>query len=471
MLRLDLCIVTSLNVGDHRFGIPNGDSHPKGQTSMIRLFVTSVLLALMLVQPTRAQTLIRDAEIERALAELAAPVVSAAGLNARSIRVLVIKDSSLNAFVVDTENVFIHSGLLLKLKSPDEVQAVIAHEVAHIANGHILRRSANAASARTVAGLGVLLSAVAAASGAGGAAAGLAAGSQSTANRVFLSHTRAEEAAADQAGIRYMVSAGLDPNAAARVLDLFQGQEALRPSRQDPYLRSHPLTTDRLRAIRGYAAAHAGKHTKPDNADIYWYGRLQAKLGAFTQNSRYTLRRIGKNDGSEFALLRKAIAYHRLPNAGEAEANMRKLLKLRPDDPYYHELYAQILLESRRVKASVKAYERAVRLAPGQPLILAGHGRALLADGQAKAALSVLERARGRDAKNPRMLRDLAVAYAKTGNQGMASLATAERYAISGRLRDAGIHAQRASDLLPRGSSGWLRAQDILAIAERVKKR
>ena len=53
----------------------------------------------------------------------------------------------------------------------------------------------------------------------------------------------------------------------------------------------------------------------------------------------------------------------------------------------------------------------------------------------------------------------------------MASLVTAERYAIQGRLKDAGIHAQRASDLLPRGSGGWQRAQDVLSAAEAANRK
>jgi predicted Zn-dependent protease len=57
------------------------------------------------------------------------------------------------------------------------------------------------------------------------------------------------------------------------------------------------------------------------------------------------------------------------------------------------------------------------------------------------------------------------------GNRGMASVLTAERYAMAGRLKDARIHAERASDLLPRGSPGWQRAQDILVAAETAEKR
>jgi predicted Zn-dependent protease len=82
----------------------------------------------------------------------------------------------------------------------------------------------------------------------------------------------------------------------------------------------------------------------------------------------------------------------------------------------------------------------------------------------------VLERARSRDSADARILRDLGQAYARVGKPGLASLATAERYALSGRLKDAAIHANRASGLLARGSSPWQRAQDVLTAAKAAPK-
>jgi predicted Zn-dependent protease len=69
------------------------------------------------------------------------------------------------------------------------------------------------------------------------------------------------------------------------------------------------------------------------------------------------------------------------------------------------------------------------------------------------------------------MLRDLSVAYAQSKQPGMAALVTAERYALRGRLKDAGIHAKRATGLLPRGSGPWQRAQDVLIASERAAKK
>lgn len=427
------------------------------------------LLALTMAAQAQAQTIIRDAEIERGLQELAAPVLRAAGLPG-SVRVIVVQDGALNAFVVDPRHIFIHSGLLMRLDDPAQVQAIIAHEAAHIANGHFTRRAANAGNAGTVARLGLLLGVAAGvASGDASAGIGVAAGTASSAQRVFFSHTRAEEASADAAAIGYMVSAGVDPTAFLEVLDIFRGQEALSASRQDPYLLTHPLTRDRLRAIR--ARTGGLEETEPDTETLYWYQRSLGKLTAFLRAPSWTLRRVGRTDNSEIARLRRAIAYHRQPDTERALAEVGALVQMRPSDPYYHELRGQILYESRRYGPAVAAYARAVELAPREPLILAGYGRALLAaDTQSgnRQALEVLNRARARDPFNPRLLRDLALAHARLGQNGLASAATAERYALMGRFEDAAIHGTRASGLLPQGSPGWLRAQDVLNVAQRV---
>ena len=424
-------------------------------------------LAIVMALPAKAQGLIRDAEIERGLREISAPILNAAGLSPSRVRVLLINDSSLNAFVADPNTIFIHTGLVLRMNRVEELQAVIAHEAAHISNGHLTRRMANLKAARRGALVGLALSLAAGAANPR-AGAGVAIGTQETAKRLFFAHTRAEEAAADQSAARYMARAGVDPSAAVDVLNIFRGQEALSVGRQDPYTRTHPLTRDRIRAMQGVAAAYK-ENARDDPRAQAWFAQVQTKLSAFLRAPGWTLNRVKNNDTSANALMRKAVAYHRRPDRKRAFANINALVQARPDNPYAHELRGQIHLENRDFGTAVNAYGRAVQLAPNEPLILAGYGRALMAlntaDGNARA-LQVLEKSRQRDALNPRMLRDLATAYAKAGNNGMASLTTAERYALSGRLKDAAVHAKRAEGLLPRGSAPWQRAQDMIFAAQ-----
>ncbi len=450
---------------------------PGAGAALLRRAVLMIAGAAVLLAPAAAaaQGLIRDPDIEHGLRELARPVLAEAGLSPAQVRVLLVDDRRLNAFVIDGRHIFLTTGLMLRLASAAEMQAVIAHEAAHIANGHITRRISNLDNARTAAAMGVLIAlAVGAASGRADAAGGLATGIASSAMGVFLSHTRAEESSADQAAVRYLVRAGIDPAAMLRVLEVFRGQEALSEGRQDPYVRTHPLTRDRIRALEGFAAAAAGGGGRGGDTAAYWYARAHGKLSAFVNNPAATLRAVRADDRSDAALIRRAVAHHRQADLGAALAAIDALIARRPEDPYAHELRGQILLESRQFAAAAQAYGRAAALAPGEPLMLAGQGRALLAIGtpdSERQALTVLEAARARDQADPRLLRDLAVAYAKAGNAGMASVVTAERYALAGRMEDAALHARRAVGLLARGTPGWNRAQDVLRAAEAVENR
>ena len=431
----------------------------------------AALLWLAMTLQAGAATLIRDADIEHALSELARPILQTAGLSPNSVKVLIIQDDTMNAFVLDNNHIFIHSGLLLRMKTAAMLQSVIAHEAAHIANGHMARRSQNMARANTISGLGVALAAAAAAaSGRGDAAAGLGLGIGGSARRVFMSHTRAEESAADSDGLRYMERAGVDTRGFSDVLNLFRGQEVLSEGRQDPYARTHPLSRDRMRAVEAYIQARRGEVT-PDPAAQYWFARINGKLSAFLRAPRWTLDRLDQSGTADIALMREAVAWHRTPDPSRAIAAVDRLVAMRPKDPFVHDLRGQILLESRQFGAAVNAYKQAAALAPQNALILAGYGRALLAADQPKAALQALTTARDRDFRNAMMLRDLAVAYARTGQDGMASLVTAERFALMGRLPDALIHANRALGLLPRGSAPFNRAQDVVFAAEAAAKQ
>lgn len=428
---------------------------------------TAVGLAMAPVQAA-AISLIRDAEIERTVERLTTPILRAAGLPQETVNIYIVNDRNLNAFVAGGRNIFLHTGLLEELETPGALMGVIAHETGHITGGHIARRTVNARAAQGPALIGSLL-AVAAAAAAGNAAAGaaVALGSQTAVQRAFLRFNRAEEAAADQAALLYLERAGVSPEGFRDVLRLFRGQEVLSFGNLDPYTLTHPLSTQREQLI-AQAADAAQEKTYPANPERdYWHARMRAKLEGFLDTPARVLDRYADAEPTEFVRYARAVALHRLPSPDEAVAEVDRLIALRPDDPYYLELKGQILFESGRAEAALPHYRRAVALAPDEVLLRAGLGRVLLAQDTPETdreALRILESARRADAGDPSMLRDLAIAYDRSGDRGMATLLTAERYALRGARQDAILHARRASALLSEGSPGWLRAQDILAM-------
>ncbi len=416
-----------------------------------------VLVAL----PSFGSSLLRDADIENAFSELSKPILQAAGLSPNGVKIMLVDDMRPNAFVIDNKHIFITSGLALRTRTPEMFQSIIAHEAAHIVYGHVTRRGQNISNARSVAAFGLALGIMTGAfSGNAELGTSLALGASSSASRAFLTHTRAEESAADQSAISYMAKARIDVKGMADVLDIFIGQENLSPGRQDPYLRSHPLSRDRRRVVMGRVAAQPPP--KQSKTARYWHDRAIGKLSAFMRSPDWTLKNAQSSVHKDVNYLRRAVALSRQGKLVAAIREISKAQSLRPNDAYLQDLKAELYMRNKKFKRAANEYRKATDLDGNNALILAGYGRALLASEQTSKALSVLKQSRQRDFRNLRMLRDLAVAFSKTNQNGMASLITAERFALQGKTKDAKLHARRALDTLPRGSPGWQSAEDML---------
>lgn len=428
-----------------------------------------ILLFGLVATPGLSQGLIRDAEIEYGLEKISEPLFEAAGLAFGGIDLFIVNSSSLNAFVLGND-IYIHAGLLQRLSRVEQVQAVIAHEIGHITGGHLAQRGARIGQTNTLAGLGLALGVAIAAGGGAGAGAGVAAGLSDAAVKDFLAFTRAQEASADQTGALILAAAGINPIAALEVFELFKGQEFVSASRRDAYVRTHPLTSQRIQYLESVAERYASLPRNGAEESRYWYERSKTKLAGFRSSPDSFLRRIDPNDSGEIATLGRAIGYFRLPDRAKSRSAMQRLLELRPDDPFYHDLNAELLLEGGNAQDAIAAYETALSYRPFDAQMLAGLGRAQLAlgtDAADRDALQTLQKSYARDPRDRRMLRDLSVAFAKNGQNALASLMTAERYALGGNFREATIHAERALKQLPPGSSGALKAQDILVVAQR----
>lgn len=440
----------------------------------LRCVAAGLAALAALAAPAAAQGLIRDAEIEGTIAAIAAPVFRGAGVSPDSVKIYLIGDRRLNAFVAGGRNIFLFTGLLQKLERPAQIQAVLAHEVGHINGGHLARRQIEAQNVGGAMALGVLLAIAAGVAGSPDAAAAVLTGSTSVIQRSFLAFSRAEEASADQAGLTYLERAGINPTGLVEVLDIFRGQEVLSVGRADPYAQTHPLSQDRLDLVERRVAASPHRASPDDPALVARMARMRAKLDGFLDRPERVLRGIPEGATDELSLLRRAVALYRLPDPPGALRAVDALIAKRPRDPYAIELKAQFLLETGRAAEAVPLYREAVRLAPREPLLRASLGRALVGLGTAEAdaeALRLLEAATRDDPANAGALRDLALVHARRGEEGLAALATAERFALGTRFRDVAIHAKRAAAQLPEGSPGWLRAQDLILAAERMAKK
>ncbi|MHB9880787.1 M48 family metalloprotease [Pacificimonas sp. ICDLI1SI03] len=437
----------------------------------LRHFLILTLALLLVARPAAAQSILRDAETEAWLHRLASPLAAAAGLDPRNLEMVLVNDPSLNAFVAGGQRIYIHSGTLLQADDVNQIQGIVAHEMGHIAAGHSIRfGSEGGKAASSISILSLLAAGAAMAMGGGEAGMALLGLGQRAALGTMLSFSRQQESRTDQAGARYLETAGVSGKGMLSFFKKIQNQEYRLAIPQDnDYVRTHPLTGDRIQALENILV-RSPYWDKPADVQLEAdFERIQAKLYGFIEDPTRTLSKYPESDTSPAAHVARAYAYHKgaFPDASAREADA--LLAENPDDPYVLELKGQVMLESGRPKEALVPLERAVALAPDQPLIATLLGHALLATEDQKnvpRAAEVLKEAVRQDRQNPFGWYQLGIAYSKLGDDARAALASAEQYSMSREPRLAASNAQVAMAGLPRGSPDWLRAQDVLLVAQ-----
>lgn len=433
----------------------------------------ALLLAVTLsVQPAMAQSILRDAETEALFAEMSADIIQAAGLQPKHVQIVLIQDKEINAFVAGGQIVYMHSGLIVQAKNVNEVQGVIAHELGHVAGGHIIRSSEGMKTATGITLLSLLLGAAAIAAGAGEAGAGIMAAGQQAALGKFLAFTRTQESSADSAAASYMAKAGISGKGLISFFKTLQNVEfRYAIPQEDSYGRTHPLTGERIAALQEVVEKDPAWNKPSDPALEAKFQRVKAKLAGFVTEPRQTLVKYPVTDVSIPARYARAYAWHRSAYPEKALEEADALLRMVPHDPYFLELKGQILLESGRPKDALPLLREATDLTRAQPLIAATFGHALLAT-EDKAHLAeatrVLKAAVAKDNDNPFAWYQLGVVYEREGDLPRAQLATAERYSLMGEAGRALVSAEAAMGGIAKGSPDWIRAQDI-AMASRAE--
>ena len=447
-----------------------------------RLLLWLAALSTALVQPLapaaaqgRPLQLIRDAEIEAIIRSYATPLFQVAGLDPQAIDVYLVNDKSINAFVAGGQNLFINTGLLMAAQDPLEIIGVIAHETGHIAGGHIAQRGGaiEDASALLIASyvLGIL---GAIASGRGEVAQAVISGGSDLALKGLLSFTRSQEQSADQAALAYLNGSGLSPIGLVRFMEKLRGQEVLLAVNQDPYLSTHPLTSDRIDFLEREAAKSPNLDRPAPAAIQQMHARMRAKLIGFLQSRGAVDQAYPPEDQSLPARYAHAILEYRDGQIARALELIDDLLRELPSDPFFLEMKGQMLFEYGRIAEALPVYEAAVAAMPQAAQIRIMLARSQIEMNQREQdakAIRNLELVLVSEPRNSFAWRLLATAYGRGGNDGMAALALAEAALWRGEFEDSQRHAERALDLLPRNSPAWLQADDVAREAARLLEK
>ncbi|WP_294004015.1 M48 family metalloprotease [Sphingomonas sp.] len=433
-----------------------------------------LLLFFAAAQPAAAQSLLRDSETELMFRDISNPLISAAGLDPKSVKIVLLNDPEINAFVAQGQIVYIHSGLLTAADNVNQLQGVIAHELGHVAGGHAIRIYDGARQATGITILSLLLGAAAIAAGAGDAGFGIIAAGQQAALGNFLSFSRAQESTADLAGASYLSKAGVTGKGSLEFFKKLQNQEyRLAIYSKDSYDRTHPLSSERIQALEQIYKKDPAWAKPIDPKLEARFERVKAKLlGYVTPKQAVTL--YPESNQSIPAHYARAYAYHLGAYPDKANAEAEALLATSPDDPFFLELKGQILLEGGHPKDAIAPLRKAVAQAPDQPMIAVTLGHALIASEDSKnfaEAKQVLKNAVNRDNDNPFAWLQLGIVYDHEGDEPRAALASAEQNNLEGKNKIALASAKMAMAGLPPGTPDYLRAQDIAMVSEEAVKK
>src|SRR5712691_1129204 len=393
-------------------------------------------------------SVIRDAEIEELLRDYTRPILKAAGLAAQNVQVVILNDRAFNAFVADGRRIFVFVGALTDSTTPNQIIGVLAHETGHLAGGHLARMREQLATAQTAAIIAMILSAGAVVAGSqsrdnsmGQAAPGIIMAPQETIRRTLLAYARGQEEMADRAGVKFLNMTSQSPKGMLETFERFANDTLFLARSVDPYLLTHPMPRERIAALQALAQ-ESPYFNRIDSPELQArHDMMRAKLYGFTDRLDTILRRYPQSNNSLPARYARAIAYYRFGNPHEAIANIDSLIASQPNNPYFHELKGQALLEAGKAReALVQSGDRAL----------------------AEQAIPELRIVLQKEPDAALGYRVLAMAFGQKGDQPNADLASAQAAFNEGDFKTARQLAARSQRAFPSGSSGWLKADDIV---------
>jgi predicted Zn-dependent protease len=190
------------------------------------------------------------------------------GSGAYNFEVFAVKDSSINAFALPGGFIGFHTGLLVSAETDSEVASVMGHETGHVLQRHLARQMDQQTTNTMIALAGILLGALAASRNPG-AASGLMQGGQAVAVNNQLSYSRDAEREADRIGFQILAASGYDVNGAPGFFQRLQKATGIMDSGVPSYVRTHPLTTDRIADMQDRARNIANRNV-PTVVEFYF---------------------------------------------------------------------------------------------------------------------------------------------------------------------------------------------------------
>lgn len=395
-------------------------------------------------------TLVDDPEVNSYINSLGHRLVTNSDDPGRSFTFFVVPDNSVNAFAAPGGFIGIHTGLMLTSEAESELASVMAHEIAHVTQRHILRnfeRSKRMSIPMTAAMIAAALLGVADPSAGSAAIMAVQAGNV----QMQLDYSRAHEAEADNLGMQTLVNAGFDPNAMPRFFERLQIAGRFYGGNQIPeFLRTHPITVSRIADARGRAA---NLEPRPQIRDTKKFYLMREKVRVMTSsNLRELIKtyedKLKDNTAEDESVTRYGYALALLKNSNYTQARdeINDLIDLDDNQLSYHLVLADIEIALGRMGAALAIYNDFQRVYPDDWALSIKQVQALLRANQPRKAITILQRQLDVGESSADLYRLLAKAYGDMGQKSKSHVWLAEHYHSSGQLMQAADQLRIAAD-------------------------
>jgi predicted Zn-dependent protease len=444
-------------------------------TLKLTALTTAVALALtptLAAAQQKGPATLRDTEAEQLLRDYTRPILRAAGMEKQNIQMVIINESVFNAFVADGRRIFVNYGAMMQSETPNQIIGVLAHETGHLAGGHLAKLRERLAEAQTQMIIAMLLGAGAMVAGRGGGSGLTQAGAAAMSapgeviKRTLLSYVRQQEENADKAGVKFLTATGQSARGMYETFKRFTDESLFAARGADPYVQSHPMPAERVRALEELARSSPYWEKKDDPALQLRHDMVRAKISAFMERQDTVYRRYPLSSTTLPARYAHAISTYLHGDLRNALAQIDGLIQVQPANPYFYEVRGQALLEGGRPAEAIAPLRKAVQLSGNAPLIEMLLGQALVAsDNKAYTdeAIAILRSAVAREAEAPIGYMQLAMAYGRKGDFAQADLASAQAAYLRGDNKTARDLASRAKTRFAIGTPGWVKADDIVS--------
>lgn len=391
---------------------------------------------------------VHDAEITEYIDQLGQRLASHVEGARNPFEFFVVRDATLNAFALPGGFIGVHTGLILAARSESELAGVLAHEISHVTQSHLARMFATQSQAQLATLLSLAVALLAARShpdvATGAALAGQAAGIQQQ-----LNYSREFEREADRFGLDLMERAGFDTRGMASFFQRMLQFGRLYENNAPAYLRTHPLTTERITDMENRIAQRPYRQVPDSSA----FGLVRAKIKAYQGTPGEAVKdfeaqlksgKFAREADVRFGLSHALLRDGRL---AAAEAELAELRRLKTESPQIENLAAQIRLQRKDFAGAARLLQDARRRYPAaRSLTYALIETKLGADepAQAREAVAIARQELQLTPGDARLYALAAKAYAALGEQLRAHRAQAEAYDLEGRIDEAIIQLELA---------------------------